>query len=668
MIDSQDLTQEEVTTLCKHIGIQSIKEYFQKNIRGFQQIIKHRPQTLSDNRVCTIVYQQRKEKYFIHMMQLYMQQIKKYVSDQSSKITDTTPDIATITVLAEMKDLPPELYFKLFEPERSADEVALIAYAYEQTCKKILANKEVSEQDQKKAEEIEEQLHKTEAALKISENQYQYKIHEIEKQLQNVEDEKKQYQQQIKQLQEDLNQEKAKSPTSDCSIIIEAVKMDFSSLSKYQHTSLCVVGIEMLHRYADLDLSSGLLTEFTTDVTKPRLYDNRDRLYHKWMDRYPRGFIGLFNWNAIQNRNDPSNDYIETFYEENYLPVQIIRIISCNTLRELVDQLKAGISQKMAGKKALFVFPQSDNSYYGVCCTESQFTEQGDLIKLKSDIVSLDAYQVMTDDIIHLHDCRFLKQLQPNRFLCRVPLLDIAEVIKKKLLERANWAAAKAKGIQKKDWQFWRTYFQEMWTDDLYSEIIESCQCSMDDVEKALSNLMEHAEQYLSGNDVSTQILSHIAQKGDHMRQHCMELLRAEWEKEHSELTDKLETARNNLKAVTEQYQKIADKAERISGEISQKEQLAADVETKITERIAAAKADAAQFISDMAFCSPIVAATPASNMPVNLLCRGTVLQEDQPESITNAEEFIECLRDQLSEAGVTDAYAEPMAAFLLSA
>ena len=79
-------------------------------------------------------------------------------------------------------------------------------------------------------------------------------------------------------------------------------------------------------------------------------------------------------------------------------------------------------------------------------------------------------------------------------------------------------------------------------------------------------------------------------------------------------------------------------------------------------------KADAAQFISDMAFCSPIVAATPASNMPVNLLCRGTVLQEDQPESITNAEEFIECLRDQLSEAGVTDAYAEPMAAFLLSA
>ena len=34
MIDSQDLTQEEVTTLCKHIGIQSIKEYFQKNIRA----------------------------------------------------------------------------------------------------------------------------------------------------------------------------------------------------------------------------------------------------------------------------------------------------------------------------------------------------------------------------------------------------------------------------------------------------------------------------------------------------------------------------------------------------------------------------------------------------------------------------------------------------------
>jgi hypothetical protein len=310
----------------------------------------------------------------------------------------------------------------------------------------------------------------------------------------------------------------------------------------------------------------------------------------------------------------------------------------------------------------MFVIPHSNESYYGLLCDKKQLEESEEIIKLKPNVVSLNAYEVMIDDIIHLHDYRFLKQLYPNHFLQKIPLFSLIQVAKKKLLERANWASAKVKGIQKKDWQFWRTYFQEMWTDDLYSEIIESCQCSMDDVEKALSNLMEHAEQYLSGNDVSTQILSHIAQKDDHMRQHCMELLRAEWEKEHSELTDKLETARNNLKAVTDQYQRTAEKAEMISGEIAQKEQLAADVETKITERIAAAKADAAQFISDMAFCSPIVAATPASNMPVNLLCRGTVLQEDQPESITNAEEFIESLRDQLSEAGVTGAYAEPMA------
>lgn len=55
-------------------------------------------------------------------------------------------------------------------------------------------------------------------------------------------------------------------------------------------------------------------------------------------------------------------------------------------------------------------------------------------------------------------------------------------------------------------------------------------------------------------------------------------------------------------KQLTDQWKQIQGHMENISLEIAQKEKLAADVEAKVAQRISAARKDAAEFISEMAF------------------------------------------------------------------
>ena len=670
MLDITELSKDEIAELCSVIGYKNIKLFFQKTEKGFRQIGKgYRPQGMSDDVICTRLYQNIKKQYVIDLFHTLLEQWKDALDEEIKKNCEESDDVALVKALSETQfNMPPALYCRLFE-DGVDGRSDLLTFAVKQLKAQKRQSSGIDVVQLEEHQHQKDELDKTRAALSIAKQQWESKERELTGEIMRLNEMQSQLEQRIELLSEELRQanENSNKELDSIAVTNDALMREESAyFSKYQHTSICVVGTEMLHRYADL--VDGSFQEFVADPAKRRLFGNRDRLYHKYMAHYPQGFIGLFNWNALQNRNDPNNDYIETYYDEEHAPIEIVRVNLCETLRDLVEKLKEGMPKQWHGKRVMFVFPRSTELYYGICCVDSQFIENRNVFSLKSKIVSLDAYEIGEDDILDIHSHHFLKQLHPSKFVCKVPLFDLVGIVKQKMLEHMTWAAAKAKGIQKKDWQFWKGYMADLFTDDLYAEIVETCQCSREEAELAASDLLNHAEQYLSGTDIGAELFAHIARNNAQMQEQCMELLRSEWQEQHEDLVSKIENERKTLKQISQQYQKIQQELMTMKQEIAQKEQLALDVENKITARITAAKNDAAQFISEMAFCSPMVQSAPASSDLSDWIVPGAEWKSENVDTIENTEDLIDSLRTQLLEAGVMERYSEVVAAFLFSA
>ena len=148
-----------------------------------------------------------------------------------------------------------------------------------------------------------------------------------------------------------------------------------------------------------------------------------------------------------------------------------------------------------------------------------------------------------------------------------------------------------------------------------------------------------------------------------------IKLERSKWEKDNIQ---KIIDAQLQLKQiqteVLDEKSKLIDVRSRkaaIEVELQEKESLAEDVERRIADRITTAKQDAAQFISDMAFCSATVV-SPQRN--TSIFSDGIQAEIDQTIILENPDDLLDHMRYELSEAGVDDEYSLFMAAFLYSA
>lgn len=207
MIDPAKLTKEESDYIICHIfGTKTIKEYFRRSDRAFRQICKgFRPQSLSDEKICQLVYKNIKtdfiSSFMVNNIKQMLEVIEKNLTEIQKEMQNEPEQLSLLPELEEKKLIftkedalilflshsdfseMPELYFRLTEQPVTEEYLALLKAAI-----RTAKSKDNQETDNKLAETTEqiETLQKEIEALETMTEQQQKNYQEITIQLEQT--------------------------------------------------------------------------------------------------------------------------------------------------------------------------------------------------------------------------------------------------------------------------------------------------------------------------------------------------------------------------------------------------------------------------------------------------------------------------------------------------
>lgn len=487
---------------------------------------------------------------------------------------------------------------------------------------------------------------------------------------QNYEDTTSERLQSVPKASEQRSQEPANS-----FVLSASTKVPAATNSAYPFTSLCCVKKPMgssgeLLRLADI-VDGVIQTQRRSDAP------DRDIIYTQDRSK-PERFIGIWNWRVDYNPRSGQENYVTSSYDQWQEPTEVILDPNVETIEELRDHLLHGIEAVPAGKKALFAFFDF-GCYRGVLCTEKVLLVQDEKTKLKGDAASLPIYEFSEQEMIGVKGLCFLANINigtPKSFL---RIIDPLEAVKNAVLLRSPIAKLKS-WMTIRESREMRTFLQEMPTIDFYQEIADACACSLDEAAAYTDTFVQRAETYLNGDDIESEILESVMNHSSSLLERCRTLNEETWKKEHR---TELEAAQEELRQIkadvlqqTEQRAQLTDQLEQVqkyaanlSLEIAQKEKLAADVEAKVAQRINAARKDAAEFISEMAFTTSAVTGPfiPTASASQVLFQPGSSLTTDLIEH-QESWDAIRTIWEGLEGAGVGEDYSLEFAAYLYAA
>ena len=201
--------------------------------------------------------------------------------------------------------------------------------------------------------------------------------------------------------------------------------------------------------------------------------------------------------------------------------------------------------------------------------------------------------------------------------------------------------------------------------------------CSLEEAKNYINEFIQHAEEYLQGTDVESTTLCTALECSSALTEKCQALNEEKWRREHAErlkqaqeelakVTDETQRQREQRDRLVMEQQRLEERQKTLTAEITQQEQLAADVEDQVAARITMAREKVADFICEMAFHGPAAITLPAPASQDRFM-PGKKLDTDIRE-YHEAWDAVCTLQDELEEAGVTERYASMLAAFLYTA
>ena len=208
-------------------------------------------------------------------------------------------------------------------------------------------------------------------------------------------------------------------------------------------TSLCYITVDYegriwLNRLADVE-DDILHTPFKSERTD-NYFENRDRLYRN-DGPTALGTVGIWEWTAIPNRDNPAIDYVQSYYVKDYSPVRVV-VLMAKSLDEVVEQLQNGTARTQAYFcDTLFCYEPKWGQFAGVLCRANEFNISDRCAKLSETVYSLPSYTISSGDIYNWDDrnLRFLKTLQVGEPSGYVSIGNTDEVIRTLILERTTW-------------------------------------------------------------------------------------------------------------------------------------------------------------------------------------------------------------------------------------
>lgn len=399
---------------------------------------------------------------------------------------------------------------------------------------------------------------------------------------------------------------------------------------EYEYTSICQVysdyysGQTWLTRLADIQ--SGKINRFTRIDDVPYYFGNRDRLF--WRDG-PRedGYIGIWRWNAVPNKTDPSTDYVTTSFSKDGKIIEIIELPDCRTYDDIIKYLLEKSISYTPGRKYFFALSGTKGSIPGLLCNEKDFDISNDSAKLKANTSVLPQFVISSSDVIAIAGRSFYRATNMGTPQDIYHLKSPFEVVKDVVVSRATIAALRQQGITKKEAQHCQQFLMELPVTTLVQEIADAYGCPESEATEYLTRFLEIAETYLNESDLDIGTLAAALSRNPDMITKCKQILEAEWRAENDAALCEAQRVRDRVaeetsvlesraKGIETTISRLLTQQADIESQINSKLQLATEVETKVANRIAAARINAADFICEMAF---------AFGQPVSMQSKDTV-------------------------------------------
>lgn len=615
------LTDSDVEFLCELITPKKIKLYFQKNPSAFAELQPgFRAKALTDQRAIDLIVRNRQKNFVAVFLNSFIETYLKDIHDQIGSLQESgaTADEAMIQALAGSHVFSDhvELYFKFEKSPVSVEHISLIKAAVallsEKTAEidnKRFSNEKLADLLQHIRDELDE---KCETYAHMQEELTSDKL-AVQQELERKQNELSEATSKIEQMQTELDRFHWLQKYAD-------IPQESEISEEYPHSSLCQVvrnnrtGQVQLARLADVH--NGQLSQFQIDKTIPYGFENRDILFKK--DGPSKiGSFGIWRWKAIPNRDDPERDYIYSMFDSSMVPVEILVISGCTVQKELVAQISAGIPIENLGAKTLISMPPIDDMYSGLLCSIDQFDIQNGIARIKSSILTLPVFHIHIWSTFALNSKEFCRSLTlgvPSETVkIKTPLAWVKEII----LDRTNLDALVRQDLNENEAQHCLKYLKSLETSTLYDEIAENYNCSIEDAKEYVKEFIEVAVNSFSGSDININVLSAVIERNSALMSKCKDMLYEEWSIENEDqfrkaqqalegVVNKAEQQRKVATALEIQYDDLQQQMKAIQAEIIEKEALARAVEEKVANRIAEARHNAADFISDLAFTAPV--------------------------------------------------------------
>lgn len=276
-------------------------------------------------------------------------------------------------------------------------------------------------------------------------------------------------------------------------------------------TSLCYITVDYegriwLNRLADVE-DDILHTPFKSERTD-NYFENRDRLYRN-DGPTALGTVGIWEWTAIPNRDNPTIDYVQSHYVKDYSPVRVV-VLMAKSLDEVVEQLQNGTARTQAYFcDTLFCYEPKWGQFAGVLCRANEFNISDRCAKLSETVYSLPSYTISSGDIYNWDDrnLRFLKTLQAGEPSGYVSIGNTNEVIRTLILERTTWPLFKeCIGATKAEWKHCKLLLEKICGESLYDAIVQKLNCTLDQAKQAVDDFVNRADGIDKDKKFSTDI------------------------------------------------------------------------------------------------------------------------------------------------------------------
>lgn len=472
-------------------------------------------------------------------------------------------------------------------------------------------------------------------------------------------------------------------------------------------TSLCYIaedydGRVWLYRLADIE-DDRLHAPFKSG-RMDNYFENRDRLYRN-DGPSTIGSVGVWDWTAIPNRDNPAIDYVQSYYVKDYSPIRVV-VLTAKSLDDTVEQLKNGTARTQPYFcDTFFCYEPKSGQLTGVLCCADEFKISDRFAKLSETVYSLPIHTISLNDVFNWDDrnLRFLKELQMGTPSGHISIGNTDEIIRTLILERTTWPLFKeCIGATKAEWRNSKILLERICGESLYEAVVSKLKCTPDQAKQAVDDFVKRAGILIEAGDIDADILTQIAMHHDGLRNLCEETISLRWEKIHAteiaaakaevaEVKSKAELeikAAKQLLSDIEQATSTAEvkrsellgeiataqsKLDQLLAEIDQYEALGKGTLEAVRQKIADAQKDMAGFIADLSVFLPQTNAASAvgSRIPLWKYACATegLYSDDDIELAKNWDDEINAISQNLAHSlSVPTDFCAMLTAFLYSA